>query len=633
MPDGQLPREKDPAETPELIAEDSALYALLRGITSSSGPDCFRVIAQSLAEAIGVRYAVVAEFLPETNSARSLAFWTGHGFADNVEWTLPGTPCRDVVGGQFSHFASGLQEAFPEDLPLVDLGAVSYLGVPLLASGGVVVGHLFVMDTRPMPAVPRDLALFRLFAARAAGELSRVRLEKALSEGEERLRDLFDEAPIAYVHEGLDSRFIRANRAAMRTLGITADQVQGTYGRDFVPKTPDAQRRVKEALESIGRGAETSGVILQLQRKDNGKPIWIQWWSRPDPSGAFTRTMFLDITDRVLMEQEQARLQAQNRLLREEVNAANYFGEIVGKSPALWKVLENVQRVAPTESTVLIQGETGTGKELIARALHDLSNRRQGPFIKVNCAALPAGLVESEFFGHEKGAFTGAVSSRRGRFELADGGTIFLDEVGEVSPEVQVKLLRILQENEFERVGGTQTIKVSVRVIAATNKDLAAEAKAGRFRADLFYRLSVFPVQVPPLRDRASDIPLLASYFVTQIAAGMGKRIDGIDPASMDRLLAYAWPGNIRELRNLLERAVILNNDPMLRVDLAEFGHAPVSTATSTSQSLDEVERQHILAVLKQTEGAIAGAKGAAKILGVPPSTLRSRMARLGIQA
>ncbi|HWB78683.1 MAG TPA: sigma 54-interacting transcriptional regulator, partial [Nannocystaceae bacterium] len=490
--------EGDPAAfppfLPELLAQDSALYALLRGVGSAPGPECFRLMAESLARVLQVRYAIVAEFIPERGAVRSLAFWGGESFLDDVEWALEGTPCDRVVNGcEFTHHPDHLQQLFPDDRPLVTLGAVSYMGVPLRTPEGRVLGHLFVMDTRPMEQAPRNLAIFHLFATRAAAELQRARLEQALAQSEDRFRDLFDEAPIAYVHEGLDSRFIRANRTAMRILGITPDQVEGTYGKDFAPDTPEAQRRLRDAFESIGRGTDTSGVVLELRRRDDGAPIFIQWWSRPDPAGSYTRTMFVDITERVLMEREHVRLQAQNSELREQLRTAQGGGEIVGTSAALARVLERLDKVAPTDSTVLIEGETGTGKELLARALHERSRRASGPFVKVNCAALPAGLVESEFFGHEKGAFTGAVTARRGRFELADGGTIFLDEVGEVSPDVQVKLLRVLQENEFERVGGSQTVKVDVRVVAGTNRDLRAEVAAGRFRADLFYRLSVFP--------------------------------------------------------------------------------------------------------------------------------------------
>ncbi|MBL8991481.1 MAG: sigma 54-interacting transcriptional regulator [Phycisphaerae bacterium] len=627
------------AEVPLEACGDPVLDALLRGVSARPGREIYERIARALAESLGVRYAVIAEFVASRGAARSVAFWRDGAAAETVEWSLAGSPCEAVVGGAFCHVADGAAERYPADRALADLGVRSYMGVPLRAPGGAVLGHLFVMDDKPMPGGARHLALFRIFAACAAGEMVRADLERSLAQSEERFRDLFDEAPIAYVHEGLDTRFIRANRAAMRILGIRPEEVEGTYGRSFVPDTPEAQRRLADALAAINAGRTAAGVVLELRRKDNGKPVWIQWWSRPDPSGAFTRTMFLDVTEKVLMEREAARLAAQNRYLREEIRAANQFGDIVGSSRGLAAVLESVDRVAPTDSTVLIEGETGVGKELVARAVHDRSARRAGPFVKVNCAALPAGLVESEFFGHEKGAFTGAVAARRGRFELADGGTIFLDEVGEVSPEVQVKLLRVLQESEFERVGGTETIRVNVRVIAATNRDLAAEVAAGRFRADLFYRLSVFPIRVPPLRERADDIPILAAFFATTLAAAVGKKFEGIEPESMERLRAYRWPGNIRELRNVLERAVILCSGPVLRIDAEAAGGgaggapgAGRGSMDGAGLTLDEMERRHIAEALRRTGGAIAGPKGAAKALGVPPSTLRSRMARLGMK-
>jgi len=620
-----------PLGATEASPEIALLRSIVAGTATTSGSEFFASLVEHLAAGVGTKYAFIAEFLGD-NRVRTLAFWMGDRIGEDVEWDVRGTPCEDVIGGSLCHHPTGVSELFPDDEPLVQMKIDSYLGVPLRDAEGNTMGHLAVFDDRPMPAEERRSFIFRIFAERATAELLRLRAEAALQESEERFRDLFDEAPIAYVHEGLDSRFISANRSAMRILGITPDQVEGTYGVSFVPDTPDAQRRVKEAFESVGRGTDTSGVVLELRRRDNGAPIWIQWWSRPDPSGRYTRTMFVDITDRVLMEQEQARLQAQNRYLREEIRSSQNFGDIVGQSTALVRVLENLERVAPTESTVLIQGETGTGKELIARAIHERSQRRSGPFVKVNCAALPAGLVESEFFGHEKGAFTGAVNARRGRFELADGGTIFLDEVGEVSSDVQVKLLRVLQENEFERVGGMETIKVNVRVIAATNRDLAADVQAQRFRADLFYRLSVFPMSVPPLRERVSDIPLLVTYFTTQLAGALGKRIESVESATMDRLMRYSWPGNIRELRNVLERALILCDGPALRID--DIGEdADAAPGADGALTLADVERRYIEAVLAQTNGAIAGPKGAARILGMPPSTLRSAMQRLGIKA
>lgn len=477
---------------------------------------------------------------------------------------------------------------------------------------------------------------------------------KALDESEERFRDLFDEAPIAYVHEELDSHFIRANRAAMRILGIKPKDVPHTYGKTFAPDTPDAQRRMREAFESIGRGADTSGLVLEMRRKDNGKPFWIQWWSRPDPSGKYTRTMFLDITDRVLMEHEKARLEAQNVYLQEEIRSEHNFVEIVGNSPALLQVLRQIDQVAPTDSTVLICGETGTGKELIARAIHDRSPRREHPLVKVNCGAISAGLVESELFGHVKGAFTGAIVNREGRFALADGGTIFLDEVGELPPETQVKLLRVLQEQEFEPIGSTKTEKVDVRVIAATNRDLETMVREGKFRSDLFYRLNVVPVTIPPLRERPNDIPLLTMFFLEKFARKMGKPLNQVAEETMMRLCHYLWPGNIRELQNVIERAVVLATGSLLTVERgalpgmagqmspgragtperAMIDAAPpssVPTNSSPGNALEEVERQHIVSVLKQTNWRIEGANGAARALNLQPSTLRSRMQKLGI--
>ena len=433
------------------------------------------------------------------------------------------------------------------------------------------------------------------------------------------------------MNEGLDSRFIRANKTALRTLGITAEEVDGTYGKSFIPDTPDAQRRLKEAFDSIGKGVDTSGVILELRRKDNGKPLWIRWWSRPDPSGTYTRTMFVDITEQVLMEQEKARLEAQAVYLQEEIKGSHNFEELIGSSTTLKKVLKNVERVAPTDSTVLITGETGTGKELIARAIHNLSPRKSKPIVKVNCAAIPAGLIESEFFGHEKGAFTGALTRKMGRFEVADKGTIFLDEIGELPLNLQSKLLRVLQEGEFERVGGTQTFKVNVRVIAATNRDLESLSKSGQYRPDLYYRLNVFPIHVPPLREREGDLPLLVQYFVRKFAASFGKKITKIPERMMTALQRYPWRGNIRELEHVIERAVILSEGPELEpIDWLSPSAAKASQGKPLT--LDEVERQHILDVLEQTNWRVSGPKGAAAILGLKPTTLEARMKKLGIE-
>jgi len=306
---------------------------------------------------------------------------------------------------------------------------------------------------------------------------------------------------------------------------------------------------------------------------------------------------------------------------------------MIGESPALQRVREQIAQVAPTDSTVLIQGETGTGKELVARAIHEKSARRERPLIKINCAALPRELVESELFGHEKGAFTGAIQQRRGRFELADGGTVFLDEIGEVPLEAQAKLLRVLQEREFERVGGARSLRVDVRVIAATNRDLHAEVGASRFRADLYFRLDVFPIVLPPLRERRDDIPRLLQHCVARTARRLGRAIDGMAPAFIERARAYDWPGNIRELENLVERALIMSRGGVLDTSELFAGAARSRSAEPTGkETLEEVERAHIRRVLDGTCWRIEGDQGAARRLGLNPSTLRGRMRKLGIR-
>jgi formate hydrogenlyase transcriptional activator len=341
--------------------------------------------------------------------------------------------------------------------------------------------------------------------------------------------------------------------------------------------------------------------------------------------------------DNALAFQEIAALKDQlakeNAYLEEEARTEHNFGEIVGGSAALRQVLKQVETVAPTGSTVLIRGETGTGKELIARALHDLSSRRERTFVKLNCAAIPTGLLESELFGHEKGAFTGAISQKIGRFELAHQGTLFLDEVGDIPPELQPKLLRVLQEQEFERLGSTKTIKVDVRLVAATNRDLAAMVAESRFRSDLYYRLNVFPLVLPPLRERRDDIPPLVRHFTQRFARRMGRRIETIPSAVMEALVHYPWPGNIRELQNVVERAVILSPGSSLLVPLGDLQPAAAQTPVPTGEAvkLADAEREHIAGALRETGWVVGGPKGAAARLGMKRSTLLWKMKKLDI--
>jgi formate hydrogenlyase transcriptional activator len=636
------------------LSDDATLRAIAEGVEAEIGERFFSSLVRSLALALDVRYAFVTRLSDDGTHFKTLALWERDHFRENVEVPLRGTPCESVLYGQIAHYPAELCARFPDDHLLAEWGAQSYCGVPVFDEQDRVFGHVAIIDDKPMPDGPRGIAAMRIFAARVRAEVERLRMEGALREANQRLaqseehfRDLFEEAPIAYVHESLDSGFIRANHTALRILGVKPEEVSGMFGKSLVPNTPDAQRRLREALESIGRGTDTSGIVLELRRKDDGRPVWVEWWSRPEPGGQYTRTMFIDITDRVLIEQEKSRLETQNEYLQEEIKQAHNFDEILGHSSALNSVLDQVRLVALTDSTVLILGETGTGKELIARAIHSASARRERPLIKVNCAALPGGLIESELFGHEKGAFTGATDKRIGRFELANGGTIFLDEIGELPPEVQIKLLRVLQEREFERIGGSATIRVDIRVIAATNRDLNQAVAEGRFRRDLFYRLNVFPILMPPLRQRRDDIGLLAHYLVGRFASRIGRPIERIPAAVLARLAAYSWPGNIRELENVIERAVILSRGPDLEVAAELIPAVPVAPVAEASQarpgaevniprasadrSLAQTEKERILEVLKQTNWRIEGPNGAAAILKLNPSTLRGRIKKLGV--
>jgi formate hydrogenlyase transcriptional activator len=627
--------------------EEDLLRTVSEATSGFVGEDFLIELARHITMTLHMRYALITECANEEKTRlRTLCYVDGKKVLDNIEYDIEGIPCEIIMQGKDFFMGAGVQAKFPKEK-----GIEAAVGVPIYSSkSGEIIGHILALDPDAVTTEKNQAAILKIFAARAGAEIERmkaenklketlmdanVQLQMRLKESEQRYRDLFDEAPIAYVNEGLDSRFITANQAALKILGLQEHEVPGTFGISLVPDTPEAQKRVKDAFESINRGENTSGVVLELRRKDNGQPLFIQWWSKPDRSGQFTRTMFIDITRQVLMEQEQARLKAQNQYLQDEIKLNYNFEEIISKSPNFQKVLQQIEQVASTDATVLILGESGTGKELIARAVHHISNRNKRPLVKVNCATLPANLIESELFGHEKGAFTGAMERKIGRFELADGGTIFLDEIGELPVELQAKLLRVLQEGEFERLGNPKTMKVNVRVIAATNRNLQYAIEKKEFREDLFYRLNVFPVTCPPLRSRKEDIPLLVKHFCQKHEGKIGRKIIEIPNDVIDALVAYDWPGNIRELENIIERAMILSRSGILeygewipteKINGSENGN------THSAAKLEDVEKNHIIETLKKTGWKVSGEKGAAKILGLNPTTLEARMKKLGIK-
>jgi formate hydrogenlyase transcriptional activator len=378
----------------------------------------------------------------------------------------------------------------------------------------------------------------------------------------------------------------------------------------------------------IMRGNRTLGVLHLLdRRKDAFSEEDVDFLRQVASQVAIALENALEFSE---LSESRERLAEEGLYLRDEIRTEHHFEDILGNSTGLRQVLRQVETVAPNETTVLIQGETGTGKELVARAIHGLSSRHDNIFVKLNCAAIPLGLLESELFGHERGAFTGAISRKVGRFEIAHKGTLFLDEVGDIPLELQPKLLRVLQEQEFERLGGTRSIRTDVRLVAATNRDLSKMVDQGQFRADLYYRLNVFPIHIPPLRERRDDVPLLVRYFVDKYAKTMNRKIERIPASVMDALTRYAWPGNIRELQNFIERAVILSEGSSLRPPLAELRETKAKG--SAGVTLKEVERKHVLQVLRETDWVLGGPNGAAARLGIPRTTLIYRMRRLGIQ-
>jgi PAS domain S-box-containing protein len=637
-------------QTPLLdLDEDAALRTILEGTATETGERFFHALVENLVKALRVHGAMVTQRVRDRRKLNALSFVMDGEWVEDYELDITGTPCEQVIDQHcLIHFPDQLLDLFPEDVYAREASLVSYLGMPLLDVTGDILGHVAVVDRRPMPADPRVLAIFRIFAARAATELQRLRCERDLREREQKLSRLVDSAMDAIIELDQDLRASRVNSAAEKTLHCDAPWLVGQ----------DAHRFLSDASH-----AKLVELIRQLDDRPEGERyLWIPGGltakpaqGEPFPAEAtlsqfdiqrkkYYTLILRNVNDRLEAEQKIQSLTVEAEYLKEEIRDLGHFEEIAGRSEPLQAALRDVEQVAPTDATVLILGETGTGKELIARAIHAASLRADRAFVKVNCAAIPGNLIESEFFGHEKGAFTGAAHRRDGRFALADGGTIFLDEVGEIPFDLQGKLLRIIQEGEFEPVGSPQTKKVDVRIIAATNRDLEASIKAGEFRDDLFYRLNVFPILVPPLRDRREDIPLLASTFAVRFATKMGRSIQPPSESCIRRLQAYDWPGNVRELENIIERAVITSRDGHLNLDRAlpeAFPSTPIESPgpagrserrVRTVQELHDEERANIVLALETAGWQVSGERGAAKLLGLKPSTLNSRMRALGIK-
>ncbi len=635
----------------QLNLDQDVLRELVSGTASAVGEDFFDTLVQHLARAMHTKCAWITEWLPDQRMLRALSFWAGNRRIYDFVYSVEGTPCGAVVeGGDFLHVPDRVIELYPTDPDLEPLGAVSYMGVALRDTDGRVLGHLAIMHDKPLLEDPRATAIFNIFAGRAAAELRRLRRDQELRERELKMSRLINSAKDAIIELDSDLSITRLNRAAERTFGCKEIHVLGRRFDAFL--TPEAYSRLTHFIGELAR------------RPDDQRSLWITEGiealgadrtrfpaeatiSSYDLNRQTFYTLILRNVNELLQAEAEIRsLKDETAYLRTQVKAFQGSDEILGESKTLRHILADVERVAKNNTTVLIFGETGTGKELIARAIHQKSPRAEKPLVKVNCAAIAANLQESEFFGHERGAFTGATQRRVGRFKLADGGTIFLDEVGEMPLDLQAKLLRVLQEGEFEPVGSSNTEKINVRVIAATNRDMEKMVQEGTFRRDLLYRLNVFPIFMPPLRERGDDIILLAEAFLRRLVNIGHRSALRLTQDCKARLKNYDWPGNIRELENVIERAVITSRDGRtLNLDRAlpvvegsgsnqtpmslEQFHAPEQILTSTE--MIKLERQNIIRALDAANWKVSGKDGAAERLGLHPSTLSSRIRTLGI--
>jgi PAS domain S-box-containing protein len=615
-------------------------------IASLTGVDFLKALVQNISLSLKVDAAWVTEYDEESNTLIANAFWFKNRFIDSYYFPLEGTPCeKSINDNSLIYIPENIINLFPArtNSALRQVSAVSYIGIPLLDVDNSLLGNLAVMHSQPLPRDKNILNAFRVFGARAQAEVQRIRREKEIEQREHQLIGLINSVQNCLLNIDEDGRILFFNAKAAELIGISENQLINDNIRNFLSKDAwhkitvvmmemfiqDMNRHFKEIPDEI--------QIITKQKKNISVKATLSRYKFKSHT-FFVVNLFNNTPENSFAYQMGTSVQEYNGAGLNDFKASS---EIIGESEQIKRLLQNIFLVAHTDATVLISGETGTGKELIAKNIHNASNRKNKALITVNCGAIPSNLIESELFGHEKGAFTGAVADRKGRFLLANGGTLFLDEIGDLSLDLQVKLLRVLQEGEIQPVGSSRTIKVDVRVIAATHRDILELIKQGKFREDLYYRLNVFPIHSPALRERGEDIILLASRFIEHFAKRESKKINGLTDVQRKILKSYPWPGNVRELKNIIERTVIISQDG--NIELSQTlgmsttqalvnNFKPFEDRIMTKEEIIELERNNILKALEACNWRVSGKDGAAKLLNMVPSTLSSRITALGIR-
>lgn len=621
-----------------------ALKKIVEGTSASTGQQFFESLVKNLGEILGVHGVWITEYLEDQNRLRALSFFLDGKFVTEYEYKVTGTPCEPVLQNEgICHIPDRVIELFPSDPDLEPLGAVSYMGIALKHSDGKILGHLAMLDNKPMEEIPEAFAIFNIFASRATAELRRLNADKILIDHKEKLNRLINGSQELILEFNESLNITQVNEAAIKVLNFP----KASYERKLITDLVDVENRdhllsAVQLVREQGLGLSPlriKGPLFCMPLNKAKFPVEGTLSTYQYQNKNFYALFIRSIQEKIASEKIIRKLDLETTLLKEKIYE-NQFDEIIGNSDAIKKTISLIGRVAKTDSTVLVEGDTGTGKELIARAIFKNSLRKDESFITLNCASLPSELIESELFGHIKGAFTGATASREGRFLLADKGTIFLDEIGELPLQLQPKLLRVLQEGTFEPVGSSETRKVNVRIIAATNRDLQAEIRKGSFREDLFYRLNIFPISVPPLRNRGKDIEMLADAFIQKFSKKYGFKIKALDHASKSALSKYAWPGNVRELQNIVERAIIISQDGHIDLISLLSGGIEQKNAEALNANQDiiynesemrEMEKLNIIKALEITGWKISGSNGTASLLGIPSTTLNSRIMKLGI--